>query len=71
MTMPAFAVLDDVLIPVDEIKYARIEPKPGIMDGPEMLVINWKSGGHLCFPDSTVTDLIKAITREAKLRLPD
>lgn len=71
--MPPYAVIDGTFIPLEEIKYAKDQRRPGTPDAndePEMLVVFFKTGGHVCFEGHTVAGLVDAIVDHAKLQLP-
>lgn len=62
VSTPIFIGINDVVIPLEEIKYARFENPPGTVGGENMLIIYWKHGGHVCIPGCTTSDLIQMIS---------
>jgi hypothetical protein len=69
---PDFIVLDEIIIPVNEIKYARYQIEPGTAGTPnmdEVLCVFWKhGGGHITVPGKSITDLSHALSRAGQYK---
>lgn len=54
-----FIIVEEVLIPLDEIKYARYQIEPGTLGTSgqdEVLCVFWKHGGHVTIPGQSMDD---------------
>ena len=71
---PLFIDIDDTLIQVDEIKYARMQREPGLPsmnETPDVLVVWFKRGGHVVLPNTTKQELVEVMVSASIRGLPD
>lgn len=74
MSLFTFLQLDDrTAFPVAEIKYVRMQREPGLpstTEAPDILVVWFKTGGHLTIPNMTVTGFMEALSAAIDLKPP-